>query len=111
MIEEFHVDGGATMYRLYDVGHSIALDHAAQPFCVRSSSVSRRRENALRVINDVYLARVYAAALEPFRERAGQRRIERKLAMLRETYAVPNSEAQSARAELLEIWIIVPWMS
>ena len=66
-----------------------------------------RVENALKVTNDVYLARIYAAALELFREQAWRRGIERKLRILRETYAMLNSEAQSARAELLEIAIVL----
>lgn len=66
-----------------------------------------RVENALKLTNDVYLARVYAAALEMFRERAWRQGIERKLRILRETYAMLNDEAQAARAELLEIAIVV----
>ena len=65
-----------------------------------------RVENALKVTNDVYLARIYAAALELFREQAWRLGIERKLRILRETYAMLNSEAQAARAELLEIAIV-----
>jgi hypothetical protein len=66
-----------------------------------------RVENAIKVTNDVYLARIYGAALELFRERAWRSGIDRKLAILRETYAMLNGEAQTARAELLEIAIIV----
>jgi hypothetical protein len=66
-----------------------------------------RVENALKVTDDVYLARIYAAALDLFRERAWRSGIERKLGILRETYAMLNSEAQATRAELLEIAIIV----
>ncbi|MEK7401777.1 MAG: hypothetical protein AABZ80_05370 [Gemmatimonadota bacterium] len=66
-----------------------------------------RVENALKVTNDVYLARVYAAALEQFREQAWRRGIDRKLGILRETYAMLNGEAQAARGELLEIAIVV----
>ena len=66
-----------------------------------------RVENALKVTNDVYLARVYAASLELFREKAWQRGIERKLRILRETYAMLHNEAQAARAELLEIAIVL----
>jgi hypothetical protein len=66
-----------------------------------------RVENALKVTNDVYLARIYAAALELFREQAWRRGIERKLGILRETYTMLNSEAQAARAEALEIAIVV----
>jgi hypothetical protein len=65
-----------------------------------------RVENALKVTNDVYLARVYAAALELFRERAWRQGIERKLGILRETYSMLNTEAQAARAELLEVAIV-----
>ena len=66
-----------------------------------------RVENAIKLTNDVYLARVYTAALELFRERAWRVGIDRKLAILRETYAMLNGEAQAARGELLEIAIIV----
>ncbi|HEY9227285.1 MAG TPA: hypothetical protein VIP11_11595, partial [Gemmatimonadaceae bacterium] len=66
-----------------------------------------RVENSLKVTDDVYLARIYAAALQLFREDAWRRGIERKLRILRETYAMLNSEAQVARAELLEIAIVV----
>jgi hypothetical protein len=66
-----------------------------------------RVENALKVTNDVYLARIYAAALELFREQAWRRGIERKLGILRETYAMLNTEAQASRAELLEIIIVL----
>lgn len=66
-----------------------------------------RVENALKVTNDVYLARIYAAALHLFREQAWRRGIERKLGILRETYAMLNTEAQAARAELLEVAIVL----
>ena len=65
-----------------------------------------RVENALKVTDDVYLARIYAAALELFRGTAWRHGIERKLAIVRETYVMFNAEAQAARAELLEVAII-----
>jgi hypothetical protein len=66
-----------------------------------------RAENGLKVTDDVYLARVYGAALDLFRATAWRRGIERKLEIFRETYAMLNGEAQSARSELLELVIIV----
>jgi hypothetical protein len=66
-----------------------------------------RAENALKVTNDVYLARVYGAALDLFRAQAWRKGIERKLGILRETYAMLHSEGQAVRAELLEIAIVV----
>jgi hypothetical protein len=66
-----------------------------------------RADNALKVTDDVYLARVYGAALDLFRAEAWRRGIERKLEIFRSTYAMLNGEAQSARAELLEVAIVV----
>lgn len=66
-----------------------------------------RVENALKVTNDVYLARIYAAALELFREQAWRRGIERKLGILRDTYAMLNGEAQAARTEVLEVAVVL----
>ncbi len=72
-----------------------------------STELVERVENALKVTDDVYLARVYSAALELFRGRAWRAGIDRKLAILRETYAMLNSEAQAHRSETLEIAIVV----
>lgn len=66
-----------------------------------------RVENALKVTDDVYLARVYAAALEIFRTRTWRQGIDRKLTIIRETYEMLNAEAQVARSELLELTVIV----
>jgi hypothetical protein len=66
-----------------------------------------RVENALKVTDDVYLARIYGAALELFRERPWRRGIERKLGILRDSYSMLNAEAQAARTEALEIIIVL----
>lgn len=71
------------------------------------TEIVERAENGLKVTDDVYLARVYGAALDIFRASAWRQGIERKLEIFRETYAMLNGEAQSARSELLEIVIIV----
>ncbi len=72
-----------------------------------STELVERVENALKVTNDVYLARVYSAALELFRGTAWRAGIDRKLAILRETYVMLNGEAQVARSEMLEMAIVV----
>ncbi|MCU0647704.1 MAG: hypothetical protein MUF00_06895, partial [Gemmatimonadaceae bacterium] len=64
-------------------------------------------DNALKVTDDVYLARVYSAALELFRGRAWRGGIDRKLGIIRDTYAMLNDEAQAARGEMLEIAIVL----
>jgi hypothetical protein len=72
-----------------------------------STEIVERVENALKVTDDVYLARVYSAALEIFRARAWRAGIDRKLAIVRETYGMLSGEAQAARAEVLELAIVV----
>ncbi|MFI5371066.1 MAG: hypothetical protein ACHQ52_05865 [Candidatus Eisenbacteria bacterium] len=69
--------------------------------------VVERVENSLKVTDDVYLARIYSAALEIFRGRAWRAGIDRKMGLLRDTYTVLSAEAQAARAEALEVAIVV----
>ena len=71
------------------------------------TETTERVENALKLTNDVYLARVYSAGLDLFREQEWRRGLERKLGILRETYSMLNSEAQVARAEVLELAIVL----
>jgi hypothetical protein len=68
---------------------------------------AERVDNALQVTEDVYLARVYAASMELFRVASVNAAIERKLAIIRETYTALHDEAAAARAELLEIAVVL----
>ncbi len=78
-----------------------------QTLVADSTEVVERVENSLKVTDDVYLARVYSAALDIFRGRVWRSGIDRKLAIIRETYAMLNDEAQASRAEVLEIAIVL----
>jgi hypothetical protein len=78
-----------------------------QTLVADSTELVERVENSLKVTDDVYLARIYAAAIEIFRGRAWRAGIDRKLAIIRETYAMLNAESQSARAEALELAIVL----
>lgn len=72
-----------------------------------STELVERVENALKVTDDVYLARVYSAALDLFRGRIWRAGIDRKLAILRDTYAMLNDESQAGRSETLELAIVL----
>ena len=72
-----------------------------------TTEVVERVENGLKVTNDVYLARIYQAALTLFREEAWRHGLERKLQIFRDTYAMLNDEAQTARGNILEVIIIL----
>ena len=66
-----------------------------------------RVENSLKVTDDVFLARVYAQALQEFRERTWRSGIERKMAIVRGTYDMLNAESLARRSEMLELTIVV----
>jgi hypothetical protein len=72
-----------------------------------SVELMERLENSLRVTDDVFLARVYATALEEFRERSWRKGIERKVAIVRDAYDMLNAESNARRSETLEIVIVV----
>jgi len=72
-----------------------------------TTEVVERVENGLKVTNDVYLARIYQAALAMFREDAWRLGVARKLGIFRDTYAMLNDEAQTARGNVLEVIIIL----
>jgi hypothetical protein len=72
-----------------------------------TTEVVERVENGLKVTNDVYLARIYQAALTLFREEAWRNGLSRKLQIFRDTYAMLNDEAQTARGNVLEVIIIL----
>ena len=71
------------------------------------TEITERVDNALKVTEDVYLARLYGTALDLFRVRNWGAAVDRKLAIVRDTYATLYDEAATARAELLEITIVL----
>jgi len=71
------------------------------------TELTEKAENVLRVTEDVYLARVYLAALGIFRVPTVTASVQGKLAIIRDTYTALYEEASSARGELLEFAIIL----
>lgn len=71
------------------------------------TEIAERIDNALIVTEDVYLARIYGAALELFRVRAWNAAVERKLAIMRDTYTALYDDAATVRAEVLEAAIVL----
>jgi hypothetical protein len=71
------------------------------------TELTEKVDNALQVTEDVYLARVYAAALELFRVRAVGAAVDRKLAIIRDSYTALYHEASAARAALMEAVIVL----
>jgi hypothetical protein len=71
------------------------------------TELTEKVDNALQVTEDVYLARIYAAALELFRVPTVSAAVDRKLSIIRDTYAALYDEAHSSRSEVLEIFVLL----
>ncbi|WP_431282975.1 hypothetical protein ACQW02_26830 [Humitalea sp. 24SJ18S-53] len=71
------------------------------------TEITERVDNALQVTEDVYLARVYAAAMDLFRVPSVSAAVDRKLNIVRDTYTALYSESHGGRAEVLEIAIVL----
>ena len=80
---------------------------ALQARVAEATELVERSENAIKMTNDVFLARIYAAALEVFRGRAWREGIDGKLAIVRDTYTMLNGESQARRSEALELIIVL----
>ncbi len=71
------------------------------------TELTEKVNNALQVTEDVYLARIYTSALDLFRVRTVSAAVNRKLAIIRDTYTALYDEASSSRAGLMEFLILV----
>jgi hypothetical protein len=71
------------------------------------TELREKLDNALQITEGVYLARVYAAALDLFRVPEVSAAVDRKLATIRDTYAALYDEASAARGAVMEAVIVV----
>lgn len=71
------------------------------------TEITEKVDNALQVTEDVYLARVYSAALDVLRVSNMSAAVDRKLAIIRDTYSALYDESSGARGELMEFAIVM----
>jgi hypothetical protein len=71
------------------------------------SEMTERLENAVKIIGDFYLARLYQSAVRRFRLRAWEESVLRKQELLAGVNALLADAANTRRAELLEVTIIL----
>jgi hypothetical protein len=88
-------------------GRYSRLAHELHVLVAEVTEITERIDNALKVTEDVYLARIYGAALELFRVPSWAAAVDRKLDIIRQTYTALHDEANAARAELLELGILL----
>ncbi len=74
---------------------------------IELSEFIERAENAIKIVGDVYLARVYQSALEQLRIPEWTQQVSRKHRLLQQTYGLLKGEVDTARALTLEIMVVV----
>lgn len=74
---------------------------------VEVTEITERVQNALKVTEDVFYARVYTAALKIFRVQEWLRSIERKVEVIERNYAMLSDELVTHRFLVLEVAIVV----
>jgi hypothetical protein len=74
---------------------------------VESSLVNERVENALKLIGDLYLARLHSAAARRFYLHEWDRIISRKLEIISDFYQMLNDRVHTAQSQTLELIIVI----
>ena len=101
------VEGARRGRRVFSARRYAGLARRLHTLVAEVTELTERIDNALQVTEDVYLARVYAAALDLMRVPAVGAAVDRKLAIIRETYTALYDEASGSRSELLEIAVVL----
>ena len=100
------VEGARRRFNLFASRRYAALARRLYTLVAEVTELTEKVDNALQVTEDVYLARLYTAALDLLRVGTVRAAVERKLAIIRDTYSALYDEASSARSELMEVAII-----
>ncbi len=74
---------------------------------IELSEFIERVENSLKIVGDVYLARVYEASVAQLRIKEWSDQVARKHRLLQQTYGLLRGEVDTDRALTLEIMVVV----
>ena len=74
---------------------------------VEAGLLAERVGNSLKLIGDLYLARVYSAAAERFHLHEWEKIVAHKLDMIDRFYQMVTDRARTAQSQALEIAIII----
>ncbi len=74
---------------------------------IELSEFIERIENALKIVGDVYLARVYEGAVTQLRINQWTEQVTRKHRLLQQTYGLLKGEVDTSRALTLEVMVVV----
>ncbi len=83
------------------------LQRQTAALLVELSEMIERLENAVKIVGDFYLARLYLSAVRRFRLPAWQETVLRKQKLVADVNDLTGDAADTSRSELLEVAIIV----
>jgi hypothetical protein len=83
------------------------LAHALLRRLLELMEFTERVDNALKIIGDFYLARVYGSAVQRFRIRDWQASTDAKQALLSQAHGLIRSEIEARRSTILELVVIL----
>jgi hypothetical protein len=119
LLELRYYDGvlDAELARMYDVVGQRPTSLLFSPYkrlarelmltLIELSEFIERVENSLKIVGDVYLARVYEAALKELRITRWTEQVTRKHRLLQQTYGLLKGETDTGRALTLETMVVV----
>lgn len=74
---------------------------------IELSEFLERIENALKIVGDVYHARVYEAAVRQLRVDRWSQQVSRKHRLLQQTYGLLKGEVDTDRSLMLEVMVVL----
>ncbi|MCL6635115.1 MAG: hypothetical protein K6T29_05025 [Peptococcaceae bacterium] len=89
------------------LGHYRRIMNQLTELIADVTEITERIDNSLKVTEDVFYARIYGAALSIFRTRAWAESIDRKIAIISQSYSMLSNRTVNRRSELLELTIII----
>jgi hypothetical protein len=90
----------------YVVGRNAVVESLTAKIPATALYVAERIDNALKVTEDVFYARIYGTALSIFRTKAWEDSINRKISIINQSYTMLSNRTINQRSELLEITIV-----
>jgi hypothetical protein len=103
--DELEAGGGTLMHMITRKYRRLQRYTAA--LLLDLSETIERLENAVKIVGDFYLARVYQAAVKRFRLSAWQETLLRKQRLVAEVNDLTGDVADTSRSEVMEIVVIL----
>lgn len=103
--DELEAGGGTLMHMITRKYRRLQRYTAA--LLLDLSETIERLENAVKIVGDFYLARVYQAAVRRFRLQAWQETVLRKQKLVAEVNDLTGDVADTSRGELMEVIVIL----